>query len=253
MSAKRANRRQRQIDMDLKELASVSDAAGHWYYASKLAAVSKLIDELPGSRPRSLLDVGSGSGFFARSLLEQSGITDATCVDPGYATDLDEQVAGKPLLLRRSLGQSSADMVLMMDVLEHVPDDAALVAEYVAKVASGTRFLVTVPAFNWLWSQHDEFLGHYRRYQITSLEAALAGGGVQVTGSCYLFGAVFPMAVASRLASRLRPKNGAPQSQMGTLPAPLNAALAAACKLGRDCVSHNKVAGLTVAAWGIKR
>lgn len=238
--------------MDLKELSAVSDIAGHWYYASKLDAVRNIVATMPGQAPSSLLDVGSGSGFFARSLLASGTLTEATCIDPGYEADHDEQVAGKPFRFRRSIERSPADLVLMMDVLEHVPDDAALVAEYAAKVASGTRFLVTVPAFGWLWSEHDEFLGHYRRYRISSLESCLRRGGLQLAGSCYLFGAVFPLAVASRIAGRLRRHSGPPRSQMGTLPAPLNAALALVSRLGMRSIQRNRMAGLTVAAWAVK-
>ncbi len=58
----------------------------------------------------------------------------------------------------------------MMDVIEHVEDDVGLVRGYVDKVAGGTRFIVTVPALMWLWSGHDVFLEHYRRYTLTSIE-----------------------------------------------------------------------------------
>jgi hypothetical protein len=72
-----------------------------------------------------------------------------------------EERIGKPLLFRRSVDQSDADLVLLMDVIEHVEDDVGLVREYANKVAPGTRFITTVPAFMWLWSGHDVFLEHF--------------------------------------------------------------------------------------------
>ena len=54
----------------------------------------------------------------------------------------------------------------MMDVLEHVSDDVGLVREYAKRAKPGTRFVVSVPAFMWLWSGHDVFLEHHRRYTL---------------------------------------------------------------------------------------
>ena len=92
----------------------------------------------------------------------------------------------------------------MMDVLEHVPDDAALVAEYAARVPPGARFLITVPAFQWMWSGHDVLLEHFRRYTLRQIEAAVSRGGLRVERGCYFYGGVLPLAAATRLAARLR-------------------------------------------------
>ena len=55
-------------------------------------------------------------------------------------------------------------VILLMDVLEHVDDDVGLLRAYAEPARPGTRFIVSVPAFSWLWSAHDEFLEHRRRY-----------------------------------------------------------------------------------------
>src|SRR5258708_26951912 len=112
---------------------------------------------------RSVLDVGAGTGFFSAALLRETPCTEATCVDPGYMVERDQIVAGKHLFFKKQVDRSDADLVLMLDVIEHVEDDVGIVAEYVAKVRSGTRFVVTVPAFMWLCSGHDIFLVHHRR------------------------------------------------------------------------------------------
>jgi SAM-dependent methyltransferase len=234
--------------MDLKEEASlVGDACRHWYYRSKLAAVARLVAPMGA---RSLLDVGSGSGFFARELLRRTAMAEATCVDIGYGSDGDEDVGGKPLRFRRANDGTRADLVLMMDVLEHVPNDAALVAEYAASASPGTRFLATVPAFSWLWSGHDVFLGHYRRYTVTQLEQALGRGGVRVDGGCYFYGGVLPAAAASRAVGRLTGRGKLPRSQMASLPGPLDAALGAVCRAELPFFAKNRLGGLTAMAWG---
>jgi len=155
--------------MDLKEHGLLGDQAGsHWYYRSKSAALLRLLGDQP---PRSILDVGAGSGAFSRDLLVRTPAREALCVDTGYESERDETVSGKPLRFRRECGPVDADVLLLMDVLEHVADDRALLAGSVAKVTHGARVVITVPAFRSLWSGHDIFLGHERRYRLPEVEA----------------------------------------------------------------------------------
>ena len=71
--------------------------------------------------------------------------------------------------------------------------------EYVDKVAAGTRFIVTVPAFMWLWSAHDVFLQHYRRYTLERIKGVLRAGGLTVESGCYFYAALLPIVVLSRI------------------------------------------------------
>ncbi len=120
--------------MDLKEEHLLGDAvASHWYYRAKLAALLATTRQVAGE----VLDVGAGSGFFSRALLARTGASGSTCVDPGYPADREEMVAGKPLRFRREVMASDAALVLMMEVIEDVADERALVADYVAAVAPG--------------------------------------------------------------------------------------------------------------------
>lgn len=193
--------------MDLKEESLVADPQRHWYYRAKTGAMLRLLGR---DAPAAVLDVGAGSGLFSRALLRRTSCARATCVDPGYPGDSDETEAGKPLAFRREVASSKADLVLMMDVLEHVADDADLVAAYAGRVGAGTRFLITVPAFQWMWSGHDVLLQHHRRYTLRQIEAAATRGGLRVVRGCYFYGGVLPLAAATRLAWRLR--GGPPRS-----------------------------------------
>ena len=61
--------------MDLKEEDILgADIAQHWYYRSKAAALRRVVADV---NPQRLLDVGAGSGFFSRHLLEQTGAKSA--------------------------------------------------------------------------------------------------------------------------------------------------------------------------------
>jgi 2-polyprenyl-3-methyl-5-hydroxy-6-metoxy-1,4-benzoquinol methylase len=226
--------------MDLKEEDILGgDIGRHWYYRSKAAALSRMVGAL---RPQRLLDVGAGSGFFSRHLLTDGGAQSALCIDIGYARDRDDSEAGKPVLYRRDCDTTDCDLVLMMDVLEHVDDDAGLVRHYAAKVPSGAHFLVTVPAFRFLWSGHDVFLEHKRRYTLSEIERTMREGGLEVVKGAYYFGLVFPLAAAIRLATRGYTQ---PRSSLKKHGAVANGLLSAACMLELPFFPINRLAGLS--------
>ena len=225
--------------MDLKEEDILgSDIGRHWYYQSKAAALRRMVG---GLRPQRLPDVGAGSGFFSRHLLA-NGAQSALCVDVGYERSWDETVGGKPVLYRRDCDATDCDLVLMMDVLEHVDNDAGLVSHYATKVPSGAHFLVTVPAFRFLWSGHDVFLEHKRRYTLAEIEQTMRTAGLDVVRGAYFFGAVFPLAAAIRLATRNDPT---PRSTLKKHDALTNGLLAAACALELPLFPINRLAGLS--------
>ena len=234
--------------MDLKERQLLSEgAAQHWYYRAKADALDRIVSQVPGT----VLDVGAGAGLFSRHLLER-GAGQATCVDPGYDAAWDEEHAGRPLLFRRHAPKQPSSLILMMDVLEHVDDDIGLAAEYIRVARPGTQLVATVPAFNWMWSAHDEFLEHRRRYTLLALQAVLRQAGLRIDGARYLYGLLLPIAAASRLPEHLTRRLGRPvpaASQMRPAGKLANILLLAACQLEARLPS-NKVGGLTAMAWG---
>lgn len=229
--------------MDLKETDILGpDIEQHWYYRSKARA---MLHMLKGTSASTLLDVGAGSGFFSHHLLTHTATAQAWCVDISYPADSDASTAGKPVRYRRAIDTLDADLVLLMDVLEHVDNDVGLLKAYVDKVPSGSRFLITVPAFQFLWSGHDDFLEHKRRYTLKQLEAVVAQAGLQVQQGAYYFGLVFPIAAGLRLLQRQA--SGAPaKSQLARHHPLVNGVLKALCSLERPFMGANRIAGLTV-------
>lgn len=226
--------------MDLKEEDILgADIGRHWYYRSKAAALRRMVG---GLAPRHILDVGAGSGFFSRHLLAEAGAQSALCVDVGYPSDRDDSESGKPVLYRRDTGPTDCDLVLMMDVLEHVEDDRGLVRHYAAKVPSDAHFLVTVPAFRFLWSGHDVFLEHKRRYRLGEIERAVTDAGLHVVRGAYYFGLVFPLAATVRLAER---NTTGPRTSLKKHGALTNGVLTGLCAAELPLFSVNRLAGLS--------
>lgn len=236
--------------MDLKETEILGpDISDHWYYISKAKAMMRHIEK---KAPNKVLDIGAGSGFFSKYLLDNSSASEAWCIDIAYATEADTSFSGKKIHYRRSLDKSEADLVLLMDVLEHVNDDVALLKSYASKLSTGTGFLISVPAFQILWSGHDEFLDHKRRYTLDELESVVQEAGLHVEHSAYYFGMVFPIAAAIRLAQKAIGKENFRRSQLVRHRPLVNNALLSLCRAELPFMMSNRFFGLTAFCFATK-
>jgi len=229
--------------MDLKEVGILGpDIGDHWYYRAKALALESYLRDVAFT---SVLDVGAGSGYFSRHLLRNTGARVAYCVDPNYPGESAESVAGKELFFVRKVVRSEADLVLLMDVVEHVDDDSAIIREYAQMCPENATFLISVPAFQWLWSTHDDFLGHRRRYNLGTLEAAVMRAGLRVCSCNYYFGAIFPMAAMVRLIRRFTRSGGSATTDLHRHNRFTNAALLALCRMELPLLRHNRWFGLS--------
>lgn len=180
--------------MDLREIENVNPWK-HWYYLSKAQSVLRIIHE--NSTDLSVVvDVGAGSAFFSQFLSEKFENAEFLCVDPNY---LPDSLSSAP---RVSFSQANtniqADLYLFMDVLEHVSSDVLLLKSYLDGAKIGANVLITVPAFDFLWSEHDVYLGHFRRYRRKQVIDLVESVGLKVERSYYLFSIVFPIVLLLR-------------------------------------------------------
>lgn len=155
----------------------------------------------PGTR---VLDVGAGDGYFASSLVaavRPGG--EVVCFDAGYSND---QLAELQRTMPAGLGFTSVkpasrfDVVLMLDVLEHVADDRGFLADIVrGSLASGGVLVASVPAYQSLFTRHDLGLRHHRRYTIGGLRRLMRDAGLEVATSGGLFHGLLPVRAAQKL------------------------------------------------------
>lgn len=188
--------------MDVKEESILGDAVyTHWYYLSKLKAIQGLLADIVFKR---ILDVGAGSGIFSKLLLIDAGSA-ARCVDTAYVDDERRELyQGKEIVFVKTINSVDEDVVLMIDVIEHVENDREFLKYYVDRMPVGGHVLISVPAFNLLWSGHDVFLEHKRRYSLGELESLVKNAGLHVVKGRYFFGLLFPIVAAIRIFSRWR-------------------------------------------------
>lgn len=233
--------------MDLKEQEILGpDIDTHWYYVAKGRAMGALLGQ---TRVDEVLDVGAGSGIFARQLMQSGVCRQAVCVDPEYSREHTEIVAGQEIRFVRSIDNPGQELVLMMDVLEHVDDDVGLLRQYTEHLPGDGRVLISVPAFPSLWSGHDVFLEHRRRYTRDRLETVVHDADLRVERCLFFFGLLLPVVAGLRwLDGRGRSRGRhAAKSSLRRYPSPVNRALTVIHDLERlTLFPFNRLAGLTL-------
>ena len=235
--------------MDILEEGNLStdDALQHWYYRAKFGLLAWHLGTAKIAPGRTIADVGCGLGLFLRMLHRAGRPAEAlTGVDIGFPAAFTDPVDGFRVYPQWPQG-AEYDAILMMDVLEHCPDDLQVLREATDRLKPGGTLFITVPAFRSLWSAHDVFLKHYRRYNRRELAALVAGEPrLQVESLHYFYGLLFPAAALQRWLHR---KNKDPKSsEMKKLPLLLNALLLTICRMEAFFMSFNHVAGLTTVA-----
>ncbi|MDH4128746.1 MAG: class I SAM-dependent methyltransferase [Spirochaetota bacterium] len=241
--------------MDLKEEEILKDKVhSHWYYVSKGLALLKIIKK---TKINSILDIGAGSGVFSKIILKNTNAREAICFDKGYSKDKEENFFGKKLYYTNKISSFNADLVLFMDVIEHIKDDISFVKTYINKVKPGTYVLFTVPAFQFLFSGHDLFLEHYRRYTLLSLKTCLNSAGLTVLKTRYYFLLLFPFMAIIRIFAKVKmkyfSKNYIAKSDLKIYGKFINKLFILIHRIELLFFPLNKIAGLTAFCLAIKK
>ena len=208
--------------MDLSEV-STSIACRHpWESVRFRFFRDRLRDAGVLDRPVRVLDVGAGDGWFAARLLDELPPGSAvTCWDSGYESSADSAraIEDRDPRLRCTVSRPTDrfDLVLLLDVLEHVSDDGGFLRSIVdGNLASGGRALVSVPAWPVLFGAHDRNLRHVRRYAPRVAADLLRGAGLPILRRGGLFHTLLAPRALQTVRERLLPGAPAPRHDLGT-------------------------------------
>lgn len=162
---------------EVRKLAQLEDE--HWWYRERRHLLARAIT---GLAPGRAIDIGAAGGGNTRVLREHGW--DAVALE--YGADGAAVAHERGLATLRGdatslpLADDSLDLVIAFDVLEHLQDDDAAVAEVRRILRPGGTYLVAVPADPRLWSSHDVAVDHVRRYTREGLVELLDRGGFEV-------------------------------------------------------------------------
>jgi ubiquinone/menaquinone biosynthesis C-methylase UbiE len=184
----------------------------NWWYRGRRHLVTKWVKrhfERQG-RPLRILDIACATGMSFR-FLSQYG--DIRGIDISEETIRLCKTRGIDRIVRCDamklpFRDGSFDVVLALDALEHFPDDRLAIREIRRIAKPGALVLVTVPAFQFLWSPHDVAYHHFRRYTRGELGGKLRDGGLQLHKLSYYSMSVLPPVFAMRKLRKAAQKQG---------------------------------------------
>ena len=210
----------------------------HWWFHGRRSLIWALLRNSRLPEKARLLDAGCGTG---RNLVEFGPLGPAAGVDASPQAvefcrlrGLDNVRAGT--LDALPFGPCEFDLLLACDVLEHLDDDLHALTE-LHRVADRDAYLViTVPAYQWLWTEHDVQLRHLRRYTLRALRSQVLGSGWKIVHDTYFNTILLPGVVLARLLSRGSSRRG--RTDLDRTPAALNGVLALPLQLEAAAIAR---------------
>jgi 2-polyprenyl-3-methyl-5-hydroxy-6-metoxy-1,4-benzoquinol methylase len=202
--------------MDIKSVkAMIAVEKEHPWYQARLNFVNALLNHSNPSNTR-ILDFGCGSGGVLRECITMGFLnvkgmdTSTECIESARARGITCE------LLTRDLPalENEYDFILCLDVLEHLENDQAYLELFKSGLHENGKILITVPAHSFLWSPHDVFNHHFRRYSRKSLIRLAEGSGLKIDNIRYWNSTLFPIFLVIRPLSRFLKRNGASEFKL---------------------------------------
>lgn len=180
----------------------------HWWFAARRNIIKMLIEKFsPTKNPKDILEIGAGTGANLEMLLSFGKVT---AVEPNEVArkNISEKFGEKVTIIdgkipdNLNLKNKKFDLICLLDVLEHIEDDKAALEEIKKILNSEGKIILTVPAFQFMWSDHDKNLHHFRRYNRKDLRNLIQSSGLTVIEIGYFNFLLFPLAFLARIIAR---------------------------------------------------
>lgn len=198
--------------MDIKEASELSqrEERNHWWIKTRFLYIDKAFEFLETTDKVDVVEFGCGTAQNLWYLQEKSSyknkIHKMIGVDPELPENfqLDWKQSDR-VELSNDLNRpelEKADIALAMDVLEHIEDENLALQGWRKSLKPEGLMFITVPAFQSLWSYHDEFLDHKRRYTKAQLIKVMEENGFEPVKVTYAFSFIFPLVFLIRKLSK---------------------------------------------------
>ena len=193
----------------------------HWWFTARRRILDGLIERVvrPPTNAR-ILELGAGTGHNL-AMLSRFGTIEASELDP-VAREIASERLGREVkeaaLPDLSMFPTDAyDLIALLDVLEHVPDDRGSLAAIMTRLKPGGALLLTVPANPWMWSAHDVAHHHHRRYRKAEIEKLALEAGYEIELLSPFNSLLFPPIAAVRVLGKLTGKDDSDDAMPGAL------------------------------------
>lgn len=175
--------------MDLRE--NTSNENRHPWELSRAACLMQVLDKNTHTKKwiqnnGRIVDIGCGDAYFTTELAKKHNLTNIYGVDIN-GEDYKNENGVKIVNDIEKIPFNYVNMYIMMDVLEHIEDDVAYLEGVRKQISDGGVLFVTVPAFQCLFSEHDKFLKHYRRYSYRELRDKMEKVGFEIIEAHYFY------------------------------------------------------------------
>jgi SAM-dependent methyltransferase len=196
----------------------------HWWYRGRRTVLARVLEDLSLPTGARILDAGCGSGRNMVELARFGNVSavelSATSVELARGRGAGEVVEGS--VLEMPFADASFDLAASLDVIEHLEDDVGALRELRRVVAPGGCLLATVPAYQWLWSGHDEVNHHHRRYTRRALARAGERAGWSEMRTTYFNSLLLPVAIVLRVLERFSSRPTESSLDLWVPPEPIN-------------------------------
>ncbi|MDL2341613.1 MAG: class I SAM-dependent methyltransferase [Patescibacteria group bacterium] len=178
----------------------------YWWHLGRLRIVETYIKKISNDRKDiKILNVGCGTGGTI-SLLEKYGRVENVDISDDAIAFMRQngfKNVSKVTGIELPYNDNEFDIIVALDVLEHIEDDSKALNEWRRVLKPRGNILITVPAYQWLWTSHDTSLQHFRRYTVTSLRSRAAEVRLTAVRQSYAFVFSLPLVVSFRFLNKL--------------------------------------------------
>lgn len=177
--------------------------ATHWWFVARRRILADVLQRyLRDKKPQRIAEIGCGTGAMLPLLAQFGEVWGLDNSPEAVALCAQKKLSHVYLDNDPAWRQTQFQGMAFFDVIEHVPDDAAFMKNYLAQIEPGGWVIITVPAFMFLWSEHDVLNRHYRRYHAAQLRRTIAAAGLQLERISYFNTLLFPAIALVRLATK---------------------------------------------------